>query len=159
VLLGRGTGLGQATTQIHGTVQDSSGAAVAAATVKATQTETGVSRSVTSEADGGFVLTSLPLGPYNVEVVKEGFATAVQSGVVLQVNSDLALSISLKVGGVTERVAVEANATQVETRSAGVGTVIENQRILELPLNGRQGTDLITLSGLAVQTEPPLDTT
>ena len=142
---------GQATAQIHGTVQDMSGAAVAGASVKATQTDTGISRTTTSEADGGFVLTALPLGPYNLEVTKSGFATAVQSGVVLQVNSDPALAVSLKVGGVTERINVEANATQVETRSVGVGTVIENQRVLDLPLNGRQPTDLITLSGLAVQ--------
>jgi len=143
---------GQATAQIHGVVQDTSGAAVPMAMVKATQTETGLSRTVTSEADGSYVLTSLPLGPYNLEVTKEGFATAVQSGITLQVSSDPAISIALKVGAVTERVNVEANATQVETRTVGVGAVIENQRILELPLNGRQPTDLITLSGMAVQT-------
>ena len=142
----------QATAQIHGVVQDGSGAAIPAASVKALQIETGLVRTVTSGADGGFVLASLPLGPYTVEVSKEGFSVAVQSGIVLQVGSDPSLPVSMKVGGVSERVTVEANATQVETRSSGVGTVIETQRILDLPLNGRQPTDLITLSGLAVQT-------
>ena len=82
----------------------------------------------------------------------QGFATALQSGIVLQVNSDPAVAIALKVGAVSERVTVEANATQVETRSSGVGTVVETQRVLGLPLNGRQPTDLITLAGAAVQT-------
>src|SRR5258708_20367556 len=78
---------GQATAQIHGVVQDMSGAAVAGASVKATQTETGLTRTATSEADGGYVLTNLPLGPYSVEVTKDGFTTAVQSRIVLQVNT------------------------------------------------------------------------
>jgi hypothetical protein len=144
---------GQATAQIHGVVQDSSGAAIPGATVKASQTETGIVRTVTGEANGSYVLTNLPLGPYTLEVSKDGFTTAVQTGIVLQVNSDLAIPVALNVGAVTERVTVEANATQVETRNAGVGTVVETQRILDLPLNGRQATDLITLSGLAVQTD------
>ena len=143
---------GQATAQIHGTVQDSSGAAIAGAQVKATQTDTGISRSVTSEADGGYVLTNLPIGPYRLDVGKEGFATAVETGVVLQVNSDPSIPISLKVGAVAEQVSVEANVSQVETTSAGVGTVVENQRVLDLPLNGRQPTDLVMISGAAVQT-------
>jgi len=145
-------GWGQATAQIHGVVQDLTGAAVPGASVKATQTDTGVSRAVTTEADGSYVLTSLPLGPYQLEIAKEGFATTVQSGIVLQVSSDPAVPITLKVGAVSEKVTVEANATQVETRTAGVGSTVETQRILDLPLNGRQPTDLITLSGLAVQT-------
>src|SRR5205823_14629806 len=91
-------------------------------------------------------------GPYRLEITKEGFTTAVQSGIVLQVDADPAISVALRIGAISERVVVEANATQVETRSVGVGTVIENQRVLELPLNGRQPTDLITLSGAAVQT-------
>ena len=143
---------GQATAQIHGTVLDMSGAGVPGATLKATQTETGVTRTTTSGADGGYVLSNLPLGPYNIEVTRDGFSTAVESGIVLQVNSDPTLTIAMKIGGVSERVTVEATATQVESRSIGVGTVIETQRILDLPLNGRQATDLITLSGLAVQT-------
>ncbi len=140
----------QATAQMHGVVQDMSGAAIPGATVKATQTDTGISRTVTSEADGGYVISNLPLGPYQVEANKEGFATVVQMGIVLQVGSDPAVPIALKVGAVSERVSVEANASQVETSSVGVGSVIENQRVLDLPLNGRQPTDLIALGGAAV---------
>lgn len=149
----------QATARIHGVVSDMSGAAIAGATVKATQTETGISRSVTSEADGGYVLTNLPLGPYSIEVSKEGFSTEVQTGIVLQVSSDPAIPVALKVGAVSERVNVEANATQVETTSLGVGAVVENQRVLDLPLNGRMPTDLVTLSGAAVQTAAAGSTT
>ena len=145
------TAWGQATAQIHGTVQDSSGSAVPGAAVKATQTETGISRAVTSGADGGYVLTNLPVGPYQLEVTKEGFTKTVQSGIVLQVNSDPAVDPILKVGSVSEQVVVEANAAAVETRSSGVGEVVQTQRIVELPLNGRNVTDLITLSGTAVQ--------
>ena len=141
---------GQATAQMHGTVVDSSGAAVAGAEIKATQTETGLARTVQAGADGGFVLTNLPLGPYQVEVTKDGFTKYVQSGIVLQVNSDPVVTAALKVGQVTEQVLVEANATQVETRSSGIGEVVQTQRIVDLPLNGRNVTDLITLAGGAV---------
>ena len=142
----------QATAQIHGVVQDPSGAAIPGAMVKATQTDTGVSRTVTSEADGGYVFPNLPLGPYQVEVSKQGFSTAVQMGIALQVGSNPAIPFALKVGSVTEQVVVEANAVQVETSSVGVGNVIENQRVMDLPLNGRSPTDLIALSGAAVAT-------
>ncbi len=142
----------QAAAQIHGVVADQSGAAIAGATVKAVQTETGLNRTVTTEADGGYVLSNLPLGPYQIEVTKEGFSTVEQKGVVLQVGSDPNVPISLKVGAVSERVSVEANATQVETSSVGVGSVVENQRVLDLPLNGRRAVDLVSISGAAVQT-------
>jgi Carboxypeptidase regulatory-like domain len=142
---------GQATAQIHGTVQDSSGSAVPGAQIKATQTDTGLSRTVNSDANGGYVVTNLPLGPYQVEVSKEGFTKYVQAGIVLQVNSDPAIDAKLNVGSVSQQVVVEANATQVETRSSGVGEVVQTQRIVELPLNGRVVTDLIALSGTAVQ--------
>src|SRR5579884_1701491 len=142
----------QSTAQIHGSVQDPSGAAVPAAEVKAIQVETGVTRSVVSEADGAFVLTNLPLGPYRLEIGKEGFATFVNTGIVLEVGSDPAIPITLKVGATNEQVNVEANAALVETRSIGVGEVVQTQRIVELPLNGRNVTDLIGLSGASVQT-------
>jgi len=142
----------QGTAQIHGTVQDSTGAAVPGAEVRATQTETGAARAVASGADGGYVLTNLPIGPYRLEITKEGFTKANQTGIVLQVNADPAVDVALKVGSVTEQVNVEANAALVETRSSGIGAVVETQRIVELPLNGRQVTDLVTLNGGAVQT-------
>ena len=140
------------TAQIHGTVQDTSGAAVPNAEVRAVQTETGISRSVMSESDGGFVLTNLPLGPYRIEVTKEGFARANETGIVLQVGSDPAVIVGLKLGAVSEQVNVEANAALVETRNLGVGEVVQTQRIVDLPLNGRNVTDLIGLAGASVQT-------
>jgi hypothetical protein len=141
---------GQATSQIQGTVRDASGASVPGAEVKATQTATGTVRTTTSGTDGVYVLPNLPIGPYRLEVSKQGFTTYVQTGIVLQVNVNPTVDVALKVGAVTEQVQVEANAALVETQSTSVGSVIENQRILDLPLNGRNAADLITLSGPAV---------
>ena len=151
VLVACATLWGQAisTSQINGTVRDSTGLAVPGSEVKATQTETGLVRTVTSGADGGYTITNLPVGPYQVEVSKEGFSKYVQSGIVLQVGSNPTVDIALKVGAVTEQVQVEANGALVETRNAGVGSVIDNQRVLELPLNGRQATELVFLTGMA----------
>jgi len=77
---------GQSTAQIHGVVQDASGSAVPGAEVIATQTATGVNRNTMSGADGGFVLTNLPLGPFQLEIVKDGFTREVQSGIELWTN-------------------------------------------------------------------------
>src|SRR3990172_8900400 len=132
----------QATAQIHGTVQDASGSIVPGAEVRATQTETNVVRTTTTAADGSYVFLNLPIGPYRLEVSKEGFTRYVQSGIVLQVNSNPTLNVALQVGAVTQSVVVEADVALVETRTSGVGQVVEVQRVLELPLNGRQVTDL-----------------
>src|SRR5579863_10259307 len=131
------------TAQIQGTVLDSTGSAVPGADVKATQTATGAVRNVTSGADGAYVLTNLPIGPYRLEVSKAGFTTYVQTGITLQVNTNPTVEVSLKVGNVSEQVQVEANAALVETQATGVGNVMDNRRILELPLNGRVATDMI----------------
>src|ERR1700759_1673751 len=98
----------QSTAQIHGNVQDASGAAIPGAEVKATQTDTGVTRTANSAADGGYVLTNLPLGPYRLEITKDGFTKAVESGILLQVNGDPAVNVAMKVGAVSEQVTVEA---------------------------------------------------
>jgi hypothetical protein len=139
-----------AVSQISGTVQDSSGLAVPGAQVVVTQTATGASRNTISGPDGAYLLPSLPIGPYRLEVKKEGFTAYVQSGIVLQVNTNPTIDVSLKVGSVTEQVLVEAAAAMVETRSTGVGQVVDSQRVVELPLNGRQVTQLINLAGAAV---------
>ncbi len=137
----------QATSQIQGTVLDSSGSAVPGADVKATQTDTGVARTTVSGSDGTYVLPNLAIGPYRLEVTKQGFTTFVQTGIVLQVATNPTIGVTLKVGNVSEQVQVEANAALVETQATGIGQVIDNRRILELPLNGRVATDLIVLTG------------
>ena len=140
----------QGVAQIQGTVQDSSGLAIAGADVKATQTDTGIVRSTVTDADGVYVLPNLPVGPYRMEVSKTGFSTFVQTGIVLQVNTSPNVLVTLQVGAVSEQVQVEANAALVDTQGTSVGSVIENQRILELPLNGRNAVELIQLAGAAV---------
>jgi len=139
-----------AVAQISGTVQDSSGATVPGAQISVTQTSTGAIRSTQSGADGAYVLPNLPIGPYRLEVKKEGFNTFVQSGIVLQVASNPTVDALLKVGAVTDQVVVEAAAQMVETHSNGVGQVVDQQRVVDLPLNGRQATQLITLAGAAI---------
>ncbi len=140
----------QATSQIQGVVRDASGSPVPGAEVKATQTDTGAVRTATSGNDGGYVLSNLAIGPYRLDVSKSGFSTYVQSGIVLQVATSPNIDVQLSVGAVSETVQVEANAARVETENTSVGTVIENQRIIDLPLNGRQATDLIQLTGAAI---------
>src|SRR5947199_1748965 len=151
-VLSCGLASAQATAQMSGTVRDQSGAVLPGVEVTATQTETGVVRTTVTNETGSYSLPNLPLGPYRLEAALAGFRTFVQMGMVLQVNANLAINPVLGVGQVSEQVEVQANAALVETRNAGVGQVIENQRILELPLNGRSVTDLITLAGGAVQT-------
>jgi hypothetical protein len=141
----------QAVSQIQGTVQDSTGATVPGAEVKATQTATGTVRTTTSAADGNYVLPNLPIGPYSIEVTKQGFTKYVQTGITLQVATSPTIDISLKVGAVTESVQVEANATLVETQNTGIGGVMDTS-VIELPLNGRNSADLIAMVGAAVNT-------
>src|SRR4030095_6832460 len=139
----------QATAQISGTAKDQSGAVLPGVEVTVTQTETGVTRAAVTNETGLYVLSNLPIGPYRLEAGLPGFRTFVQTGIVLQVNSSPAINLVLEVGQVTEQVEVQANAALVETRNAGIGQVVENARILELPLNGRQVVELIALAGAA----------
>src|SRR5437870_8256066 len=143
------------TSQINGTVQDASGAVLPGAEITATQTDTGAVRMTVSNETGSYVLPGLPVGPYKLEVSLPGFRTFIQSGIVLQVNSSTAVNAVLNVGQVSETVEVQANAALVETRSTGIGQTVENTRILELPLIGRQVSDLIPIIGAAL----PLTTT
>src|SRR6185503_3008831 len=140
----------QDTAQIGGTVTDASGAVLPGVEVSATQTATGLVRNVVTNEAGIFVLTNLSIGPYRLEAVLPGFRTFSQTGIVLQVGANPLINISLEIGQVSETVEVQADAALVETRSTGVGQVMVNVRVMELPLNGRQVTELITLSGAAI---------
>ena len=130
-------------------VRDSSGGALPGADVTITKIDTGAVRTTVTVGDGAFVLPNLPVGPYQLKVTLPGFNTYVQDGIVLQVSSNPQINVTLAVGVVSEQVTVTANTTMIETHSTGIGQVIDNQRVVELPLNGRQATELIFLSGLA----------
>src|SRR5438105_1922764 len=98
IFAGCGVMWAQATAQISGTVSDQTGAVLPGAEITATQTDTGVARMTISNETGVFVLPNLPLGPYRIEVALPGFRTFVQTGVVLQVNSNPVINARLEVG-------------------------------------------------------------
>jgi hypothetical protein len=136
-----------ASAQIHGVVSDATGAFVASAQIKARQTDTGQTRESLSATDGSFVLPNLPVGPYSLEVAAPSFSNYVQSGIILQVGSNVLVNVTLQVGAVSEKLQVSANAVMVETQDTAISEVVDQRRIVDLPLNGRQATDLILLSG------------
>src|SRR5207245_8638469 len=137
----------QATAQISGTAKDQSGAVLPGVEVHVTQTETAITRDTVTNETGSYVLPNLPIGPYRLEASLPGFRTYAQTGIVLEVNSSPVINVALQVGQVSEQVEVQANATLVETRNVGIGGVIENARILDLPLNGRNMIELVGLAG------------
>jgi hypothetical protein len=140
------------TAQINGTVRDESGGVLPGADVTAIQTDTGFRRTVITDTDGAYTLTNLPIGPYRLEVSLPGFRSFQQTGIVLQVNANPIVNVTLPLGALSETVSVEAAAPLVETRNPSIGQVIENERIEELPLNGRNPVELIQLAGAAVDT-------
>src|SRR5437016_2569361 len=139
----------QATAQIGGTVRDESGAIIPGVEIKVTQTATGAVRTTLSKEEGRYVFANLALGPYMLEANQPGFKSFILTGIVLKVASNLTIDVALKVGALGEQVTVEAGLTQVETRSTSVGTVVDNLRVAEMPLNGRNPIELVFLAGMA----------
>lgn len=139
--------------QIHGIVLDPTGAAIVGAQINAVNTSTGTTQSTVSGADGSYVLPGLQVGGCTIEVTANGFNKYKQSGVVLQVGQNVQININLKVGSASQVVQVSADAAMVETQDTSISEVMDQQRIVDLPLNGRQATDLILLSGGAAM--PP----
>src|SRR5215470_14089023 len=131
--------------ELTGDVRDGSGAGVAKATVTVTQTETGDVTKTTSGTDGGYIITNLFPGLYNVTVEGQGFRRFVQEGVRLMTGERIRLDVALTVGGVNEEVKVTADASLLRTETGSLGQVIPNRRIVDLPLNGRNFFTLITL--------------
>ena len=152
LVLTASTGWAQSTGELAGRVTDESGAVLPGVTITATQTDTGFVRTVATDGAGAWVMPNMPTGPYRLEVSLQGFRTYVQTGIVLLVGATPTINASLAVGSLEETVSVEAAAPIVDVRSAGISEVVENERIVELPLQGRQVTDLIVLAGAAVQT-------
>jgi hypothetical protein len=152
VLMMGGIARAQATAQLDGTVRDESGGVLPGVTVTVTQTDTGFTRSVVTETNGSYILSNLPTGPYQLEVSLQGFRTYVQSGIVLQVGGMPTINVVLAVGNLQETVSVQGAAPLVDVRTSGIRDVVEQAKIVELPLQGRNVTDLIMLAGSAVNT-------
>jgi len=142
----------QATAQLGGRVTDESGAVLPGVTVTVTQTDTGFTRTVVTDETGTYVMPNLPTGPYRLEASLQGFRSYVQTGIVLQVAATPTINVSLALGDVAETITVEGATPLIDVKSAGIKDVVENERILELPLQARQVTDLIVLAGAAIQT-------
>src|SRR5947209_10749923 len=145
----------QATAQINGTVADSSGGILPGATVAATQTDTGFRREVVTDQTGSYTLTNLPVGPYRLEVVLSGFRTYVRTGVVLQVNNNPVIPMTLQIGAIGETITVTSATPLVETRNPAVGQVINNAQVQALPLEGRNVASLVVLAAGAVDMGNP----
>src|SRR5437870_4989649 len=136
-----------AVAEVSGSITDSSGGALPGAQVIMTETNKRLERTTVADTSGHYLLTNLPIGPYKLEVRANGFKNYVQSGLVLQVNNNIQVNVVMQVGSITERVEVSAAASMVETKENSISVVIDNQRINELPLNGRQATSLILALG------------
>ncbi len=122
---------------ILGTVTDSTGALVRGAKVTALQTATGQSRSEVTNDSGEYSIPQLPVGPYTIAVEQSGFKKSERTNIDLRVDDQLRIDVSLAVGQMTDTVAVEATAPVVNTDSSTVGNVVDNKKVTELPLNGR----------------------
>jgi len=134
------------TAQVSGQVTDSTGAAVPQASITTTNIGNNETRKVETSGTGYYVIPLLPPGNYKLTVEKQGFQTTEVPGLVLQVNQTLALDVVLKVGAVTQSVTVEAQAPQLQATSSALGSVITSASVVELPLNGRNFSQLLILS-------------
>ena len=140
----------QATSTILGVVKDSSGGVVPGATVTVMNTDTAQSRSTTTGEDGAYRVPALNAGHYQVKIEKSGFQASTQKGVTLDVAQELPVNVSLQVGSSTQEVVVNAETVQVNTTTSSLGGLVNDSKISDLPLNGRNYIDLTLLqSGIS----------
>ncbi len=134
------------TSQISGTVTDKSGAVEPGASVEVINTDTQAERSVTSGASGSYILSLLPPGNYQLVISKQGFQTITISGIKLEVNQGLTLNEQLQVGATSQTVTVSSQSELLQASDSVLGTVIAGETVNNLPLNGRNFTQLLTLT-------------
>ena len=146
----------QITGSIRGTVLDPSGAVVQAATLTAKHIETGLTRAAVTDRQGAYVLAELPIGHYQVEVHARGFQKYLQQGISLDVNETATVSIRLKVGAETQQVEVRADAALVQSTVSSLGETVMEHEILDLPLDGRNFSQLGLLQPGVVPLTPGL---
>jgi outer membrane receptor protein involved in Fe transport len=137
--------LAQGTGVIYGTVTDPSGAGVAGAKVEAVLTERGTVRTGTTNATGDYVFPAMPIGTWEVKVTADGFQQFRHASITLDASQNVRVDAPLTVGSISESVTVTAEATLVDSRTATMGTLIDDRRLTELPINGRNVISLAAL--------------
>jgi len=135
----------QITGSIRGAVTDPTGAVVQNAAVSARQVETGFVRATTSDSGGNFLFLELPVGHYQLEVAATGFQRYLQEGITLDVNESANVPVRLAVGTEGEKIQVQADAELIQSTVTSLGQVVQEREILDLPLNGRNFSQLGTL--------------
>jgi hypothetical protein len=138
--------LAQSTAALNGTVTDATGAVVASAKVVATNQATGVESATQTDTAGAYLFPSLPIGIYRIQVIARGFQSALVANLKLEVATAATQNVQLKIGATAETIEIVADAAQVETATTGVGQVINEKTVQEIPLNGRHFTDLSLLT-------------
>src|ERR1700757_871312 len=146
----------QITGTIRGTVTDPSNAVVQAATVTARQTETGWMRTTTSDRAGAYLLVELPVGHYSLEVTATDFHKYLQDGISLNINETAVIPVRLSVGTGTEQVQVRADAQLIQSTVSSLGDVVLERELLDLPLDGRNFSQLGLLQPGVVPLTPGL---
>jgi outer membrane receptor protein involved in Fe transport len=137
--------LAQATGSITGIVTDESGAVMPGVTVEATNVGTNQTRTALTGSDGFYSIPLVPPGQYSLKGTLQGFKTFLREGVTVTVESTARVDMKLAVGGLEETISVTADAPLVETSNATLGIVVDEKKVVELPLNGRNFTQLGTL--------------
>src|SRR5438552_5251692 len=145
LLLAPGALRADVTGSILGTVRDQSQAVIKGARITVTNTQTNLSQQTVSAEDGSYRFLALPVGNYKLNATNPGFEQFNATEIVVKVNDQLRVDISLTVGNVKEVISVAAGAVQVETESTQLGDVIDSKKMLSLPLNGRSYLDLLGL--------------
>jgi hypothetical protein len=147
LLVGTGNSQTAGTGNIQGTISDPTGAVVQNSSVAIIDSATGVQHKTTAGADGLYSFPNIPIGIYNLDVSAPGFEHYTQARIVLEVGSSISVNVNLTVGATDQRVEVLANGIALQTEDPSFKQTIDQKTLTELPLNGRQVTSLITLSG------------
>ena len=134
------------TASVLGTVTDSSGAVIPNASVQVKNVGTGQTQQASADAQGRYTVADLPIGNYEAQASAQGFQTVVRRGITLTVGAQSVVDFSLAVGQAQQTVTVEATVSQVDTVSTAVASYVEQKQINDLPLNGRNFTDLVALA-------------
>ena len=130
---------------IHGQVVDPTGASIPEATITVTNKDTGQERTATTTSNGTYNVPSLPIGVYTVSATAPGFRRSVSDNVEVPVNVRVMVDLGMELGAVSETVEVTAAAPLLQTSDSTVGEVVDHEKVVRLPLNGRQFTQLILL--------------